>query len=495
MDSKSKIVIVGGGIAGITCLDTLLDDYDPIKPTYRSITLISESKIIKTVLNYNNRGRNLESFDIQPDDASSYYRSKIPKNLEFCFVVGKVTCIDSKEKLIHVDLLTNQSKIYKRRTIDYDVLCLCHGSHPETLDILDKSQKGVLDRIVTIRDTNSINQLKQRLVDSKKIVIIGNGGISLELVDKLVDCDIEWLIRDEYVGHPFLDSEASKFLLEVFYKKLEGAESSSKDRKVLYTADNTDATLGPALGPHWSQNIILAGGHDKGKKLTISCQTEVINIVFDEKNQHPIRVLMRDSKSICCDLVILAIGVKPSAIEFKFTSPNRSSNNGGILIDDQMRTNIQDIYAAGDVVSCEFWPHDGLWFQMRLWTQARQMGHYCGKCISAHLIGENPTIFANFECFTHITEFFGFKLVLLGRYTDQHLTKLDAKEIEVIVRINRYKDYIKLVLKDDKVIGAILVGDTNLEETIENLIYDQVDVSNIKDQLLDDTIDIEDYFD
>ena len=46
-----------------------------------------------------------------------------------------------------------------------------------------------------------------------------------------------------------------------------------------------------------------------------------------------------------------------------------------------------------------------------------------------------------------------------------------------------------------KVSGAGLVGETNFEETFENLIQDKIDVSHLESDLLDPDVDIEDYFD
>jgi NAD(P)H-nitrite reductase large subunit len=54
---------------------------------------------------------------------------------------------------------------------------------------------------------------------------------------------------------------------------------------------------------------------------------------------------------------------------------------------------------------------------------------------------------------------------------------------------------VQIVIYHDRVIGAILIGETDLDETIENLILNATDVGNIKDDLLNPTVDIEDYFD
>ena len=53
----------------------------------------------------------------------------------------------------------------------------------------------------------------------------------------------------------------------------------------------------------------------------------------------------------------------------------------------------------------------------------------------------------------------------------------------------------QVVLRGGKMVGAVLVGETDLEETFENLILNQMDLTPYKDELLNPNIDIEDYFD
>ena len=43
--------------------------------------------------------------------------------------------------------------------------------------------------------------------------------------------------------------------------------------------------------------------------------------------------------------------------------------------------------------------------------------------------------------------------------------------------------------------GALLIGETGLEETRENLIFNQIDLTPFGDEFLNPNIDIEDYFD
>ena len=49
-------------------------------------------------------------------------------------------------------------------------------------------------------------------------------------------------------------------------------------------------------------------------------------------------------------------------------------------------------------------------------------------------------------------------------------------------------------MKDGRMQGAILIGETDLEETFENLILNQLDLSSYGEELLNPDIKIEDYF-
>lgn len=51
------------------------------------------------------------------------------------------------------------------------------------------------------------------------------------------------------------------------------------------------------------------------------------------------------------------------------------------------------------------------------------------------------------------------------------------------------------MVHEGRVQGALLIGETDLEETFENLILNQIDVSPFGENLINPDIDIDDYFD
>ncbi len=54
-------------------------------------------------------------------------------------------------------------------------------------------------------------------------------------------------------------------------------------------------------------------------------------------------------------------------------------------------------------------------------------------------------------------------------------------------------EYVKLVMREGRLLGAVLIGETDLEETFENLILNQMDLSHLN--LLEPSVDLEDFFD
>ena len=56
-------------------------------------------------------------------------------------------------------------------------------------------------------------------------------------------------------------------------------------------------------------------------------------------------------------------------------------------------------------------------------------------------------------------------------------------------------EYIKCVMVEGRMQGAVLIGETDMEETFENLILNHMDLSEYGEDLLNPDIDIEDYFD
>lgn len=203
----------------------------------------------------------------------------------------------------------------------------------------------------------------------------------------------------------------------------------------------------------------------------------------------------------------------------------RIVRSGSTTRDGGVRVEESNVFAAGDCCFME-WPQQESdhWFQVRIWRQARAEGLYAAQCM-ADSVDELHSR-GSFDLFVHATQFFGYQVVLLGRFNAQglgasieevvssHALEVDASlstlpqchhesihikkgssNIRVLIRTTPGLEYIKVILVDGRLRGAMLVGDTSLAETFENLILSATDVSRLGDELLSRDVDIEDFFD
>ena len=76
-------------------------------------------------------------------------------------------------------------------------------------------------------------------------------------------------------------------------------------------------------------------------------------------------VLLTNGRVFGCDLVVSATGVTPSAGGVALEGAELAlAEDGGVAVDREMRTNLSDMYAAGDVCSTQWGDHSNLWFQV-----------------------------------------------------------------------------------------------------------------------------------
>lgn len=466
--------IVGGGIAGVSCAKSIA-----FLVPEEKIILITASPLIKAVTNIVPLSKTLMQFDIEEKDTAVLMEAHDSLKIINDFV-------------IQIDSLNKQVQTRNGRIINYKMLCLCNGARPK---LIEEHNNFILG----IRDTESVLQFSQKIKNSRRIVIVGNGGIATELVNEVDGVEMIWVIKDKHISATFVDPGAAEFFMDKVYKTdpCTNTNASSLTKRMRYTVSNTSVvTDGPALGPDWHNNFDVKGTFLKSAKVQIEYECEIIKILnkseqkeVDPMEEWSIYVELTNGKIIGCDFVVSATGVIPNS-DIVGLEDIKKSEDGGLLVDWKLETSKQDIYAAGDVCSAG-WELAKHWFQMRLWTQAHQMGRYAAKSMVSKLKNEEFLQDFCFELFTHVTKFFGYKVVLLGLYNGQ---KLD-NNYEILLRMTQGTEYIKLILENGKMQGAVLIGDTDLEEMCENLILNQLDLSIYGEDLLNPDIDIEDYFD
>lgn len=498
----------------MTCAETL----SILRPD-SSITLISASTLIKSVSNFKQVSKLLEEFTVEEKSATEIERNF--KNLKV--IHATAIRLNAEEK--SVDCSNGNS-------YPYDKLCICTGGTPRLL--ADQHP-----HVIGIRDVESVKAFQQKLSAAKRIAVVGNGGIALELVYEIENCQVVWAIRHGSIGNTFFDVGAAQFLIPKLFERLHEEKKTEKRQRfesemvngvpvftmkprggcvddVVYEADKSSGghQVGSALGPDWKESLDMKGALEDGtetdsnqtvmmeyrvevEKLMTQAEMKAAGLkekVFVDGELEPVwpvYVQLSNGNVWGVDLVVSATGVNPCNLPLGGDKQLKVSEDGGVVVDDKMRSSVADVFAAGDACTAG-WTHSEQWFQMRLWSQARQMGGAAAKSMVADLenrLDRLPQDFC-FECFAHVTKFFNYKCVLIGRYNGQGL-----EDYELILRTTPGVEYIKLVVLDGRIQGAVFIGETDLEETFENLILNQMDISRYGEDILHPGVDIEDYFD
>ena len=404
---KSKLVMIGNGMAGVRTLEELLkispDLYDITVfgtepyPNYNRIllspVLAGEQTLDEIVLN---------SWEWYTDNHITLHAG------------WTVTSVDRVRRVVHAENAAGE-----KISAEYDRLLIATGSNPFILPIPGKDLEGVI-AYRDIADTNAMIDASKKY---KRAVVIGGGLLGLEAANGLMlrGMDVSVIHVMPTLMERQLDSVAGKML-----------EKSLQERGLRFFMGG--------------QTQALIGDQDDGKG------GRVMALQF------------KDGTEIPADLVVMAVGIRPNTA---LAEAMRLHVNRGIVVTDTMQT-VTDarIYSVGECAA-----HRGIAYGLvaPLFEQGKVaanhlamfgIGRYTGSLTSTKL---------------KVT---GIDLFSAGDFTG-------GEGYEEIVMSDPYGGvYKKLVLKDDKLVGACLYGDTVDGSYYFKLLRDGRSVADIRDKLM-----------
>ncbi len=192
----------------------------------------------------------------------------------------------------------------------------------------------------------------------------------------------------------------------------------------------------------------------------------------EEKKGKIDKVILRSGETIPTRLLVIAVGVRPNLGVVKGTS---IKCNRGVLVNDFMQTNIKNIYAAGDMTEAK----DFLLQRksvLAIWPTAARQGKIAGYNMAGKKKKYNGLFIMN------SVELVGVPTISFGITNPP-----DPENFEILARKNEGENYYrKIVLKDNRIVGAIFMGKIERAGIFSGLIRDRLDVSSFKDDLLSD---------
>jgi nitrite reductase (NADH) large subunit len=174
-------------------------------------------------------------------------------------------------------------------------------------------------------------------------------------------------------------------------------------------------------------------------------------------------VRFNNGTEIPADLVVMAVGVRPN-IELAKQAGLHCER--AIVVDDTLQTYDPRVYAVGECVQ-----HRMATFGLvaPIWDQAR----VCG----AHLAGAGHRRYVQSATATKL-KVTGVELYSAGDF----IGGPDSEDL--VLRDPRRGVYKRLVIEDNRVIGAVLYGDVNEGAWYFELIQNRTDISSLRSQLL-----------
>jgi nitrite reductase (NADH) large subunit len=175
-------------------------------------------------------------------------------------------------------------------------------------------------------------------------------------------------------------------------------------------------------------------------------------------------VRLADGRFIPADLVVLAIGIRPN---IDLARAAELEVNRGVVVTDDMRTSDPDIFAVGECVE-----HRGQVFGLvaPLWDQA--------KICASQLAGDETAAFSSSALSTSL------KITGVDVFSAGALMAADESDDEITLRDDNRGLYKKIVLRDGRLVGAVLYGDVADGQWYLRLIREKTDVSALRDRLV-----------
>lgn len=308
-----------------------------------------------------------------------------------------------------------------RKNYPYDKLCIATGSKPFVPPMKNVAGK---ENAYTFLDMASTKAVKTAADKDTRAVVIGGGLIGMKAAEGLskICKSVDVIEFAPRILPSILDAKSSKNV-----KK--------------YIEQNGGIKF------HLEDTIVEA--KSKGKTIT--------------------SVILKSGKELKCDMLIIAVGVRPeTALAEK---AGLEVNRGIITNPATMQTGDENIYACGDcTVSIDML--DGSNKIIALWPNAVQQGTAAGS----QMAGGDVIIDGTYS--VNAIDFYGLRICTCGL--------INAQGEEYTDRIKQDGDeYKRLIFKDNKLVGFVLINSSTNAGIYTNLISSKTELDVIQGDIMD----------
>ena len=235
--------------------------------------------------------------------------------------------------------------------------------------------------------------------------------------------------------------------------------------------DLAERILAPVTDPVSSH---LASEVFQSNNVDVILNNTVTGVTGDRRGRVS-EVVLGDGTALPCELLIVAVGVRPRVelLEGTGIRTTDSKLGGGVDVNTHMETSLKGVYACGDCAHA----HDFITGGMKLlplWPNA----YIGGRIAGLNMTGSDHS--HRWATNMNSVDFFGLPMVSAG-----FMLKPEKKGFEEIVRKEK-GSYAKVILRDDVIQGLIMVGEIERAGIYLGLMRDKIPTTSFKSGLLSD---------
>jgi nitrite reductase (NADH) large subunit len=169
-------------------------------------------------------------------------------------------------------------------------------------------------------------------------------------------------------------------------------------------------------------------------------------------------LVLEDTTRIACNMIIISAGIRHN---LELLENHGVTIEKGIVVNDRMETSLPDIYAAGDLVQ-----HRGICYG--IWPAAEKQGQTAGINMAGGRAEYTGTVMSN-----------TLKVAGIDVFSAGDIDA-DGKKDSIDTADKENFAYKKVVFEDNRIIGAILLGDIKDRRKVMKAIEDRIDISQIR---------------
>lgn len=252
-----------------------------------------------------------------------------------------------------VDFDNRQIELDKGESLKYEKLLIATGSKLKYLNV----PGGDLKNIFYLRNIKHADKIRKQAKKSKSAVVVGGGYIGSETAASLSEMgpEVTMIIPESHLLAKFTNEEIANYFEDIY---------SSHGIRLMFNDE--------AVAFHGNASVEAVG--------------------------------LKSVKKIATDMVVVGIGVEPNTQLFEGSALEMGEN--GIRVNEYCETNIENVYAAGDVVE----------FPGQIFDKPRHVEHWenafeQGKHAAGEMTGKHqPYVFVPYffsDIFDLSYEYFG----------------------------------------------------------------------------------------